>query len=445
MSAEKRRPFVAALFGIWASVFAMSLIASAGGCAGTTRTQESGTDMKIADTQAVNSAEGMNRPYVVMVSIDGYRYDYNSLFNPPNLTRLAADGVAAESMRPVYPSKTFPNHYSIVTGLYADKHGIVSNEFYDPAREQTYALADRAAVEDGSWYGGDPLWIAVQKQGVLAASYFWVGSESNIQGRYPNYYFRYDESVPNNARVDQVIDWLKMPADRRPHLITMYFDDVDTAAHEFGVQSQQTREAVLDVDAAIGRLRAGIAQLNLPVNVIVVSDHGMQDIDPSKVLLIDEAPEVARLLPKFRAVGRGPQMNLYLNKGESPKLISDLQAALRKKSKFYRVYRREEMAALNYGALPRCGDLVIVPDLPYLVGTKAKAPGTAGANHGWDPARAKNMHGIFFAAGPNLREHMTVPSFENVHVYPLVLEILGLRPISQIDGRLEVLQGALKR
>lgn len=400
--------------------------------------------MRLYNPTATNSPEAQQKPYVVMVSIDGYRHDYNQIHKPPNLIKIAEDGVAARSLRPVYPSKTFPNHYSLVTGLYADQHGIVSNEFFDPSREATYALKDRAAVEDGTWYQGEPLWNAVQKQGMLSASYFWVGSEANVQGMHPNYYYRYNQNTPNAKRVDQVLEWLKMPPDRRPHLIMLYFSDVDSAGHEFGPLAEQTREAVLKVDAEIGRLREGLEASGLPVNLIVVSDHGMEKLDPTKAILIDEPAEVAALMPKFKTLGRGPQMFLYLNKGEDEMAISEMEAALKKTARNFRVHRRVKMRGMNFSDSPRGGDLVIDPDLPYSVGVKSSPPYTNGGNHGWNPTRYESMHGVFFALGPAFKKKAKIPSFENIHVYPLVINVLGLELKTQIDGRLSVSKAALR-
>jgi hypothetical protein len=198
------------------------------------------------------------------------------------------------------------------------------------------------------------------------------------------------------------------------------------------------------VDAMIGRLRDGAAALKLPVNIVVVSDHGMQDLDKKKVAVIDETPDAARILAKFQTMGRGPQMLLYLNKGEDRSVIADAQAILIKRAgKKYHVWRRDQLAKLHYDSTPRTGDLVIEPQIPYVVVTRAKPPNAEGANHGWDP-NAKAMQGIFFAVGPAFKEHARIPTFENIHVYPLLLEVLGLHQRVPIDGHLENLQGALR-
>ena len=393
----------------------------------------------------VNDSSLRTRPYVILVSIDGYRHDYNKVFNAPNLSAIAEEGVAAESMRPVYPSKTFPNHYSLVTGLSADRHGIVSNEFYDPARDAVYSLPDRKSVEDGSWYFGEPIWETLARQGMRSASYFWVGSDANINGFHPNYYFRYDESVPNEARVDQVVKWLKLPEEKRPHLVLLYFSDVDTAAHRHGIDAPETRAAVAKIDAAIGKLRKGIKETGLPVNLIIVSDHGMEDVDPSKVILLDDTIRKTQVLAKFRAVGRGPQIQLYLNRGEDPKWIWELRYLLRPDAKNYRILLGDGMRKLKYGPSRRVGDIVIEPDAPYLVGFKSNPPAAKGANHGWDGQKFKSMHGVFLAVGPGFQEKTKLPTVDNVQVYPLILELLGLKAPKEIDGRIDQLRAGLKK
>jgi predicted AlkP superfamily pyrophosphatase or phosphodiesterase len=424
----------------------LSLMLAVGGCSGAKKTEvvDDLSSMRTYDPEAKNAAVSVNKPYVIMVSIDGYRWDYTKKFAPPHISRLHKEGVAAESLIPVYPTKTFPNHYSLVTGLYANKHGIVSNEFYSPEREATYSLPDRKAVEDGSWYQGEPLWIAVQKQGLLTASFFWVGSEASIQGRHPNYYYRYNEVIPNARRVEQVLEWLRLPAERRPHFITLYFSDVDTAGHRYGPESEQVKEAVLKIDEMIGRLREGVAASGLPVNVIVVSDHGMEAIDPDKILILDEKPEAAGWLEKFRVIGRGPQMNLYLKKGEDPKAIRATKKVLERGARHYRVLSGPALKRLNYDGNPRTGDLVIEPDAPYSVGVKANPPSSKGGNHGWDGRKFKSMHGIFYATGPAFKENTKLASFELVHVYPLVMKVLGLSVPTPIDGRLEPVAKALR-
>lgn len=393
---------------------------------------------------AENAPESLNKPYLILISIDGYRWDFNKIYSPTNLNQIAGEGVRAESLQPIYPSKTFPNHYSIITGLYADHHGIVSNEFFDPSREALFSLPDRKVIEDGSWYFGEPLWTTAGRQGMLSASFFWVGAEADILSSYPNYFYRYDDTIPYEKRVDQVLNWLKIDSKRRPHLITLYFEGVDAAAHRFGINSPQVKEAVMAVDQQIGRLREGVKASGLPVNLVFVSDHGMTDLDPKKIIFLDSTPDAAKILAKFQLVGRGPQMLLYLNKGEDATAIGEAVKILGRNAKNFRVWRPEQLQKLNYTATPRVGDIIIEPDLPYLVGVRSRPPQISGANHGWDPIKYKNMHGIFFATGPAFKEKTKLPTFENINIYPLVLQVLGLKQRVPIDGKLERVRGALK-
>ena len=404
---------------------------------------EDGGQQFAADDQS-NAAGADAKPYVILVSIDGYRWDYNRLFAPAELTRIETDGVAAKSLIPVYPSKTFPNHYAIATGLYANHNGIVSNEFYDPKRDAIFSLPNRAAVEDGSWYFGEPLWVSVRKQGLLSASYFWVGSDAKIAGEYPNYYYRYDQSTPNERRVDQVLKWLQMPAEKRPHFITLYFSDVDSAGHHFGLKSHELSDAVLKVDSSIAQLRKGLSKIDLPVNLIIVSDHGMTDVDPGKMIMLDEAAPAAQILSKFRVMGRGPQMLLYLNKGENRSVVAEARKILSQQAKNYRVLDAKDLKQLHYDNSDRVGDLVIDPDPDYSVGLRASMPASHGGNHGWQPSKMKDMQGIFYAEGPAFKTSTRINSFENVDIYPLIMKILGLKNTHPIDGHLTSTAGALK-
>jgi len=330
--------------------------------------------------------------------------------------------------------------------MYADRHGIVSNEFYDPIKSRMFALKDRAAVEDGSWYFGEPLWVSVQKQGLRTATFFWVGSEAEIAGRRPNYYLRYSDQVPNADRVNQALKWLSLPEEMRPHLIMLYFSAVDSAGHRYGTKSPELRQAVLSVDEQIGRLREGIAKTGLPVNLVIVSDHGMVDLDPSKTFVIDQAPEVTAMLSKFMVVGRGPQLLMYLKPGEDKKLIRQTELALEsiaaKNGNIFRVLRGKELAPLNYDSSPRVGDLVIDPVLPWVVGLKDSQPDVHGGNHGWNP-QSLSMHGVFMATGPAFRNRAPLPTFENVDIYPLVMEVLRLKSPKDIDGKLIRTRSAL--
>ena len=403
---------------------------------------------KFYSTPEQNSPALISRPTVVLVSIDGYRSDYNALFSPPNLRAIEHNGVGAKSLRPVYPSKTFPNHYSISTGLLPARHGIVSNEFYDVLLKKSFAVSDATAVSDGRWSQGDPIWVLAENAGLRTASYMWVGSEADIKGAHPNTYLRFSADAPNSDRVDHALAWLHQADQVRPHLVMLYFSAVDTAAHHFGTCSAQMREAIRQVDEQIGRLREGLKGID-NANLIIVSDHGMQDVDATKKLLIDESPEVAALLPKFKALGRGPQMQLYLNEGEDRALIGKLRASLEafakhEKKPIHVVTKPSEFKALKYGPTSRTGDLVIDPEIPWLVGVKASPPALTGANHGWNP-KSLVMHGVFYAEGPAFRAHAILGTVDNINIAPLVLSILGVPIPKNLDGKLSAMDSALKR
>jgi len=390
-----------------------------------------------------NAPEQLSKHYVILVSLDGFRYDYAKKYHAEHLLALGAEGASApEGMLPSYPSITFPNHYSIVTGLYPEHHGIVANSFYDPARKETYSYHDSASVADGTWYGGTPLWVLAEDQGMRSASFFWVGSEADIQGVRPTYYLRFDGSVPNPKRVEQVLAWLRLPAEQRPHMITLYFSDTDTAGHRFGPDSPQVEDAVHELDREIGKLMEGLKEIRLPVDLIVLADHGMVKVDGAPVHLDQYGLNPSWFAP---IVGLG----LY------PKSEADAQKAyeaLNGKSDKFTVYRRASVPAyLHFDSNPREGDPVVVPNGPYFITADAD-PNVAehppvGA-HGYDVTRMPEMKALFVAAGPDIRHGILLQSFENVNVYPLIAKILGLDitrlKTGPVDGKIGVLEGILQ-
>ncbi len=390
-----------------------------------------------------NAPGQIAKPYVILVSLDGFRYDYAKKYHAEHLLALGAEGASApEGMLPCYPSITFPNHYSIVTGLYPEHHGIVANSFYDPQRKETYSYHDSRSVGDGSWYGGTPLWVLAEQQGMRAASFFWVGSEADIQGVRPTYYLKFDGSFPNPKRVEQVLAWLRLPAEQRPHFITLYFSDADSAGHRFGPDSPQVEEAVRELDREIGKLRDGLKEIQLPVDLIVLADHGMVEVDGAPIHLDQFGFDSSRFAP---IIGLG----LY------PRSDADAQKAyeaMRGKSDKFAVYRRASVPAyLHFDSSPREGDPVIVPNGPYFILADAdpysQEHPPRGA-HGYDVTRMPEMKALFVAAGPDIRRGITLRSFENVNVYPLIAKILGLDmtklKTGPIDGKFSVLEGILQ-
>ena len=383
-----------------------------------------------------NTAAQQAKHYVVLVSLDGFRYDYPRRYGATHLLKLGFKGASApEGMFPSYPSLTFPNHISIVTGLYPEHHGIVANSFWDPTRELTYSYSKPQFNSDGSWYGGTPLWVLAEQQGMRSACLFWPGSEAEIQGKRPSYYLRFNDKFDDEKRVDQVVAWLKLPPELRPHFITLYYSNVDHAGHNYGPDSDEVRAAVHHVDDMVGDLETKVAALHLPVDIIVVADHGMVTLQGDPVTLSDFAD-----LRNFHT--EGPM--LY------PNADADVQETyeefLAHPDPRFKVYRRADLPAyLHFDANPREGDPVIVPTGPFILRALASSEGEGKhrGGHGFNPRTMPEMKAIFFAAGPDIRSGVQLKPFENVNIYPFIAEILGLTPPA-VDGSLDVLRPALK-
>jgi len=379
----------------------------------------------------VNAPEHVASPYVILISFDGFRPDYMDRVETPNFDRVAAEGVQAEGLIAVYPTKTFPNHYTIATGMYPENHGIVSNSFYDPERYATYSIGDRESVMDGSWYRGEPIWVTAETQGMVAASFFWVGSEADVMGVRPTIWKPYDGRIPNEARVDSALTWLQLPPERRPHMITLYFSDVDSRGHRHGPDAPEVDEAVRHVDAVLGRLLDGLDQLPIrdEVYLVLVSDHGMASYSPETAVAIDEIID----MDGIRMPDSGAAANLHVDGGiEAAEQVRD---ALNAGLEHGRAYLREEVPErLSYRADPRIGDVVIIMDEHWQIRTSDRMPSSAGGTHGWDPT-LPSMHGIFLARGPGIRAGATIQAFEAIEIYPLLAEVLGLEPGTDVDGR----------
>jgi alkaline phosphatase D len=390
-----------------------------------------------------NSARAQQQHYVVLVSLDGFRWDYAKRDGAANLLALGKKGVwAPEGMLPSYPSLTFPNHFTLVTGLYPEHHGLVANSFYDPAREARYAISDSQVVADGTWYTGTPLWSLAESQGMRTACLFWPGSEAEIAGFRPSYYVRFDTKTEatgavQQARIDNAVALLRLPPADRPHFITIYYSEPDHEGHQFGPDAAETRAAELKMDAQVGKLKAALDATGLPIDLVVVSDHGMVKVEGGWVTLDQFAD-----LKGFDTAGA-----LLYGKTEEDRVRVYNQ--LKKASPLFVVYRRKDMPAnLNYSQNPREGDPVVVATGPYAIRAHAPAAGkpdqmpTAGM-HGFDPRKLPQMKASFFASGPDILEGKTVAPFDNVNLYPWLAHLLGLTP-PKTDGSLNVLAGTLR-
>ena len=384
-------------------------------------------------------------PYVILVSFDAFRHDYIDRLHPPAIEALAARGVRAEALIPAFPSKTFPNHYTIATGLYPGHHGIVGNAFHDPDRKASYRIGDTLAARDGSWYGGEPIWVTAERNGVRSASYFWPGSEAEIRGVRPSIAMRYDERVPNARRVDGSIAWLRRAPAVRPHLVLLYMSDVDDTTHQYGPDAPNTAAAVSSVDRALRRLMDSVAVLPIrdSVNVVLVSDHGMTAVNGERVMPVFDALQRAGMdTTGIVASDNGPTMSLWF--GGDTARRRHAHAVLDTALGHADVYRRESIPArLHFGDTPRAGDLLLVAWPGHILLRHVTDSAPSGGAHGYDPAW-EDMQGIFVAAGPNVRAAGTIPAFENVHVYPFLAALLRLRQVPVVDGDPRVL-GSLVR
>ncbi|MGH8074310.1 MAG: alkaline phosphatase family protein [Lysobacter sp.] len=367
---------------------------------------------------------------VLLVSIDGFRADYLDLGITPNLARIADRGVQAAWMEPSYPSLTFPNHYTIVTGLRPDHHGIVHNTMHD-ATLGDFSLGRRDAVNDGRWWGGEPVWVAAENAGLATATLFWPGSEAAIDGVRPGRWLPYDGDMPMDARVDTVLGWLAEPDTTRPRFATLYFDMLDHAGHDHGPDSPEAQAAVRAVDVAIGRLLDGLAARGLDdhVNLIVVSDHGMATVEPGHEVVVEDmvAPRDARLVSAGQSVGFAPM----------PGREAAAQAQLLGKHEHYECWRKEALPERwHYGSHPRVPPIICQMEEGWNARPRewiAKRPSTTTrGSHGYDPA-LPSMRAIFLARGPAFREGVRLPAIDNVDVYPLLMELVGLEPAAN-DG-----------
>ena len=392
----------------------------------------------------VNSKASLEKPYVILVSLDGFRWDYVDKYNPPNLSSFIKKGVEAASLIPAFPSKTFPNHYTIATGMYPDKHGIIGNSFYSNKKNKIYKIGNREAVEDGTFYGGTPIWVQADKDKMVTASYFFVGSEADIQGIRPTYYKVYDGKVKNDQRVNEVMDWLALPRKKRPHLITMYFSDMDDIGHEYGPESDaEIKKALFDLDKNLGDLFSGTKATGLPINIIIVSDHGMTELSTAKLIPIESIKNDSL----FLTIDNGSIVNIHPKKAVE---IDTVFNYLSKKEAHFKVYKTANTPGFEY--VPKnkdWGAIQVLPDFGYYFSSEKRIAflnehtiETIGV-HGYDP-KFKDMHGIFYANGPAFKKDYSTSSLKNIDIYPLICQILGLKIPTDIDGQLNQIESVLK-
>lgn len=374
---------------------------------------------------------------MVLVSLDGFRWDYLDRAVAPNLQRLAMRGVRAQWMTASFPTKTFPNHYTMVTGLHPGNHGIVANNIRDSLLG-SFRLSDTVAQRDARWWGGEPIWRTAQRQGKRAASYYWPGSEAAIGGAHPWRWMPFDDDAPNAPRVDSVLTWLSLPKGQAPSVVTLYYSDVDHAGHTFGPEAPQTDSAIARVDSMIGRLMDGLAARGLSesVNVIVVSDHGMIETPKERVIVLDDYIN----LDDVDVVDWTPVGAVSPKPGKE----AAVYAALVKAHPQLKVYRKGEVPArFHFNTHPRITSLVLVAEPGWSITSKSRAATwRGGASHGWDP-EARGMGALFVAAGPAFRQGVAVAPFRNIHLYELMAHLIGVKPAPN-DGSLDSVRTLLR-
>jgi len=384
-------------------------------------------------TGGINALQQQAKPYLIIVSIDGFRWDYMDRYPTPNMDRIAAAGSRAEHLIPVFPTLTFPNHYSIATGLYPAHHGLVANDFPDPARNKWYSLKDRETVEDRWFYAGEPIWVTAETQGMVAASFFFVGSEAPINGVYPTHWRSYDKNITGRQRVDQVLTWLAEPAEKRPHLYTLYFEDVDDYSHWYGTDSAENIEAIRRVDAYLGRLLRGLEKLPYAeqVNIILVSDHGQSDYLQNQQPFI--LGDYVRLKDTTIVEG-GSYLFLYFDQNE-PGRARNVVATVNSRWEHGRAYTPADTPRQWYvDSNPRFPDVILMPETGFAVLSSMEKVDKIGAgDHGWAP-ESPAMHGFFVASGPNIKPGISLDPISSIDIYPLMLSILGLEAPAMVDG-----------
>lgn len=383
---------------------------------------------------------------VILVSFDGFHPSYLDRGVTPNLSRLARQGVTGQ-MRPSFPSKTFPNHWTLVTGLVPDHSGLVGNRFEDPRRPGViFTMAD----EDPFWWNeSEPIWAAAEKAGIRTATMFWPGSNVAWGGALPRPramaeggvrpqdWLQFNQAVSNTQRVNTVLDWLRRPEAIRPRLITLYFDLIDTAGHEFGPDDPRMAGVIADADRIVGELVAGIHTLGLKPNLILVSDHGMAATSSERVIRLDQLADPAL----YRVVESGPYAALEPTPGNAERLWAALAVA----GTHHRCWRRAEVPErLRYGRNPRTPSILCLTDPGWLLEPGAPKQAFSGGAHGYDPA-APEMASLFLASGPAFASGKHLPAFDNVDIAPLLRSLLGLPAATRSDGTAETFKGVVRQ
>jgi len=379
-----------------------------------------------AQPPAQPAQKNPNYSPLILISFDGYRADYIDRGLSPTLAGLAKDGVHAQAMRSAFPTLTFPNHYTIVTGLYPDHHGIVNNRMVDPVSGKRFVYIDAKTIEDPAWWGSEPLWVSVERQGMHAATMFWPGSDVAIGNVRPEHWLPFDSKMSPAARVDQTLAWFDLPLSDQPDFVTLYFEQVDHAAHSYSPESKEVDAALGEVDAALGRLIEGLKQRGIyeAANLVIVSDHGGTASGPDKVVVIDDFVKVADI----DVVNTGVLAGFAAKPGHE----AAVERAVLQPHDHMRCWRKTEVPArLHYGTNARVPPLLCLADDGWQIFTREfmNRPNRriSVGEHGYDNDDPK-MRALFVAHGPAFKRGLVVPEFDNVDIYPLLTHVLHIKP-----------------
>ena len=383
-----------------------------------------------------------SQPYIILISFDGFRWDYVNRGITPNFDYVRENGASASSLQSCFPTKTFPNHTSIITGLYPEHHGIISNHFKDYINGKFYSMGDSVESRNAYWYKGEAFWETAERQGVITASYFWPGSEVMLSYRHPTYFKKYDQKKLYKDRVDGVIDWLLLPYEKRPHFITSYFEATDDAGHDFGPNSPEVNQAIARLDSVLGYFFKKLKEINMfdSTNIIIVSDHGMAETSLDRTVNIEE------LLKGYgyQSGDNGPFMLIE----PANKDLENVYKKLKENENHYKVYKRADVPEYyHYSDNPLIPELVIIAENGWGVETNKslknlKKYGSKG-NHGFDNHWI-DMHGIFYAIGPAFKINYKVGMLNNIDIYSLLCKIINVVPNPFIDGKLDRIGYILK-
>jgi len=392
-------------------------------------------------------AEAMRAPVTILISIDGFRPDYLDLGVTPTLSALAAGGVTA-AMRPSFPSKTFPNHWTLVTGEVPDHHGIVANTMEDTARPgETFTMES----DDPFWWNAaEPIWVTAEKAGIRTATMFWPGAnvgwggtmlkdkhDAVIDAARPEDWHQFNQAVTGAQRVDAVIDWLRRPAATRPAFVTLYFDTVDTAGHDYGPHTPEMTRAVAHIDAEIGWLVQGLQDLRQPANLIIVADHGMASTDSARTIALDAIASPA----DYRLLEYGPYAALFAVAGHE----AALERALLKPHPHMTCWRKADIPArFRYGTNPRIPPYLCLAETGWLIQKTATTKAFHAGTHGYDN-RSPDMAALFIANGPAFLPGKRLPGFDNTDIAPLLRDVIGLPAARGLDGDDGPFRQVLKR